>query len=151
MGTLQIVVNSIYIILIFSSILFIAYVSTKYIGKKAGRVMKGKYIKPVESMSLGIDKTIHLVKAGDKHILISSSGKNIQYLTAVEITEEEQEEITDNISNGFDFKSIFDKYTNNFINKKKQQHNSSEGEDKKTFSENLSRIKEITSRHKKMG
>ncbi len=69
----------------FGAILFLTYVTTRYLAGKSGKAMKGKHLSIVETISLGADKRIHLVKAGEKHILISSTSKSIEYLTELEI------------------------------------------------------------------
>ncbi|NLI58995.1 MAG: flagellar biosynthetic protein FliO [Clostridium sp.] len=106
-------VSGIAFVLVFGSILFLAYVTTKYIGKRTGRVMKGKYVTVIETVSLGFDSKLYLVKVADEFILISSSGKNVQMLKTIEINEE-KEDINENSSNIVNFKDFFQKCLNNF-------------------------------------
>lgn len=106
-------VSGIAFVLVFSSILFLAYVTTKYIGKKTNRIMKGKHVSVIETVSLGFDSKLHLVKVADEYILISCSGKNIQMLKTIEM-EEKNEDIKINNSNIVNFKDFFQKCLNNF-------------------------------------
>jgi len=55
--------------------LFLAYVTTKFIGTRTNKIVKGKYIKIIETVNLGFDSRLHLVKAGEEFVLISTCGK----------------------------------------------------------------------------
>jgi len=78
-------------ILLFGAILFLAYVSTKIIGTKTSNSLKGKYIKIVETVNLGMDKKLHLVSAGDEYFLVASTSKDVRYLGKIELRETPQE------------------------------------------------------------
>jgi flagellar protein FliO/FliZ len=135
----------------FGSILFLTYVTTKYIAGKSNRAMKGKFVNIIETVSLGMDKRIHLVKAGEQYLLISSTSKSIELLSTVTLEGEETKSGEEPvIQNLFDFKSLFEKYMNSYKSKKinKSEQNSSdisinrvEGEN---FRTNLERLKVIT-------
>lgn len=106
-------VSGIAYVLVFGSILFLAYVTTKYVGKKTNVIMKGKHIKVVETVSLGFDSKLYLVKVADEFMLISSSGKNVKMLKTVEINEQG---VDVNIikPNNVNFKDFFQKCLGNF-------------------------------------
>ena len=53
--------------------------------------MKGKHITVIETVSLGFDNKLHLVKVADEFILISCSGKNVQMLKTIDINEEKED------------------------------------------------------------
>ncbi len=93
-------------IIVFGSLLFLAYITTRFLAQKASGAMKSKHMKVVESISLGMDKQIYLLEVGNKCILVSISGKSIQYLTDIELAnleiEEDNEIVVDNnFSNTF--------------------------------------------------
>ena len=96
-------------LVIFLCILFLTYITTKYIAKKSSLSMKSKHLKVIESISLGIDKNIFLVQAGDKKILIGVSGKNMQFLSEVTLTEEEIEGEEKAVKT-MDFSKLLSKY-----------------------------------------
>lgn len=73
-----------YIIFMAAIVLFLAYVATRLVGSKYMKNLKGKNIRVVESISIGIDKVLYLVKIGNQYFLISASGKNINFLSQVE-------------------------------------------------------------------
>lgn len=135
----------------FGTILFITYVTTRYLAAKTSKAMKGRHLSIIETVSLGADKRIHLVKASGKYILIASTSKSIEYITDLAIKEEEiTNGFTNNVNqNVFDFKSLFEKYVNLYRNKKNNSYRS-EGNIHGTkkegdrFSFNLERLKNIT-------
>jgi flagellar protein FliO/FliZ len=104
------ILNTFAILFIFCAVLFLSYVASRFLGIKAGKMLKGKNINIVESIALGLDKQLHLVKVGEKFILIATSGKNIQMLT--EITPQEMGEISiEKVvhNENFNFKELFEK------------------------------------------
>lgn len=136
-------------VIVFGSILFLAYVTTKFIGNKSGRATKGKHINIVESVSLGLDLKLHLVKIGDEFVVISASGKNVQMLTKVNMNDYSEEEMP-STQNSFDFKEIFEKYIQNFKGKQngKVDLKSEEGKNSvndNSFRSNLVKLRNITS------
>jgi len=142
----------------FGSILFLAYVTTRYLAGKTNRALKGKYIQIIETVNLGLDKRIHLVKAGSQYVLLAATSKRIEFLTTVDIGEE-AEKITEDSSpkNVFDFKAMFDKYINAYKSKKNSA-SLQENEDKSTYTSkesdfraNLGRLKTITHKGRQVG
>ena len=134
-------------------IVFLAvFLVTKFIASSTKKVMKGRYISIVETISLGIDKQVHLLKVENEFILVACSGKNIVYLTNLNI--EGYEENKSQQDNGFDFKSIFEKYSNVFgsIKGKKNQNIKTDEEEKQkntgVFKKNLEKLKSFTGRDK---
>ena len=53
---------------------------TKFIGKKTKSAMRSKYMTVVDSMSMGFDKVLYLVKIGEQYILMCSSAKGFEYI-----------------------------------------------------------------------
>ena len=135
----------------FGSILFLTYITTRYIAAKSNKALKGRNIQIVETVSLGLDKRIHLVKAGNQYILISSTSKNIEFLSNVNIEEAENKtQEMPGLQNAFNFKEIFDKYTGAYRNRnenltEKADESAGEAETKK-FSTNLRRLRSIIHR-----
>jgi len=92
------------IALIFSSILFLAYMTTRYMAGKTERITRGKYLGIIDTISLGKDKHLHIVKAGDEFILVSSSGEGIEFICRVEINN--YVESSENEANRFIFNNL---------------------------------------------
>ena len=75
--------SAILFIVVFGFILLLAYITTKFVGTRTSRIAKGKHIDIIETISLGFDSRLHLIKAGEEYVLISTSGKNTRLLTRV--------------------------------------------------------------------
>lgn len=122
----------------FASVLFLTYVTTRFIGQKTAMTMRNKHMKVIETLSLGVDKTIYLIHVGDKSILVSVSGKNIRYMTDVQI--DHTEESIENTGKRMDFSNIFMKYIN-------RQNGQDDGEPKQGYvSGNVEKIKKSLNR-----
>lgn len=120
------------IILIFFSVLFLAYVTTKYLAGKAGKITKGKHLNIIENVALGKDRYLYLVKVGNEIMLIASSGKGIELLSRVNIDNAgDYMESNHNTQPTFSFRNIFEKKINHYIEKNIK---------KKENSENLKKI-----------
>lgn len=138
------------------SVLFLVVITTKYVGARTKRAMKGNYISVVETVSLGLDKQIHLLKVGEEFVLIATAGKGIQYLTNVKLHDYEAGE-TSQINGMFDFKVFFDKYLQGFKVKLNEKNDKKDKEkvlkaepEGEVFKSNLSRLRSITSDMGKM-
>lgn len=118
----------------FCALLFLTYVTTRYVGGKHNKAMKGRNISVLETVPLGMDKRLHLVKAGNTHVLIASTSKTVEFLTVVTLENPVPEQGADPGSMGeqqakpatsswedgspFDFRSLFDKYIGVYKTKK---------------------------------
>jgi flagellar protein FliO/FliZ len=147
---------ALFFIIVFLCLLFVLVIVTKFIGGKAKKAMKGQYISIIETVSLGMDKKIHLIKADNQFVLIATTSKNIEYLTNINIQDYEDKDSL-NVNDTFDFKKIFDKYIQNFRNNKGNTNlkkkagndisndlgNFAEGD---IFKNNLDKLRNITNR-----
>jgi flagellar protein FliO/FliZ len=134
----------------FCSLLFLTYVTTRYIGQKQNKAMRSKNISVVETVMLSADKRLHLVKAGKEYVLIASTSKSVEFLSKIDIEEVNgQEAAIEEKEKPFDFKSLFDKYTGvyrNNIHKEKSMEKADSPqdiEDEHGFRSNLNRLKKI--------
>lgn len=127
----------------FGCVLFLAYVTSKFIAGKSKVSMQGKYLNIVETITLGIDKKLCLIKVGNEFVLIAVSGKKIEFLCNVNIEEyKNNEELEKN--KVFNFKGLLEKYTSIYkskANKTEDVTNSGKGD---SFRANLKKLKEIT-------
>jgi len=134
----------------FCSLLFLTYVTTRYIGQKQNKAMKSKNISVVETVMISPDKRLHLVKAGKGYVLIASTSKSVEFLSKVDIEEDTgQEEASEGKEKLFDFRSFFEKYTGVY---KSNVHNEKyiekadapqDIEEEHGFRANLNRLKKI--------
>jgi len=116
MNFFEILIKLVMLLIIFGCLLFLAYVTTKFIGQKAANSMKSKHMKVLESISLGLDKHLYLVQVGDKNLLIGTYGKNMQYLCNVEIQPEGD---VDSAEKQWNSGNVFEKYLNKLMVKDK--------------------------------
>lgn len=134
----------------FCSLLFLTYVTTRYIGQKQNKAMKSKNISVVETVMISADKRLHLVKAGKEYVLIASTSKSVEFLSKVEIEEVAgQEAASEENEKPFEFKSLFEKYTGIYRNNIHKEKNMEKAdapqkiEDEHGFRSNLNRLKKI--------
>lgn len=116
MNGLDVVLKGILFIIGFGSILFLCYITTRYIGGRSVRMMKGRYIDIVETVTLGMDKRLHLVKAGSQFILIASCGKSVEFIAKIELDDYENVQ-TNESTPVISFKNLFEKYISAYRNK----------------------------------
>lgn len=138
------------LLIMFFALLFLAYIATKFVAGRAGKVMRGKYISVIETVGIGLDKQLHLIKAGNEYILIASAGKSIEFLTVLNMEDIPGEDITKE-SKEFDFKGIFEKYAKvlkSYPQNKKKSEEGNSGSGKK-FSDNLRKLNELNMKSKK--
>jgi flagellar protein FliO/FliZ len=114
--------------------------------------MMGRHINIVETISLGTDKKLHLVKAGEQYLLIYSTSKSVELISEVRLdgTADEEKPESAAFQNAFDFKSVFEKYAGVYKNikgfAKGNMDGSSDaaGSDRQNFRSNLIRLRNIT-------
>ena len=102
------------VIVAFLIVMGILLLTTKYLAYKSKKMMKGNYMQIIESLSLGVNNRLHLVKVDKEFFIISASNKNVEFLARVNISDFEEEEIKNPISEVIDFKSVLKKYINGF-------------------------------------
>ncbi len=110
---------------VFAVIIILALCTTRFIAARAGKIMKGRHLKIIESISLGTDKKLHLLKAGESFFLISSCGKKIELVSEIELNDfedKEEDRSVKTVSKGVNlFKSIFTSVSNQYINPGKKK------------------------------
>ena len=76
----------IFILIVFFCILLAAYAVTRLVGRRAGGRMKSRLIEVVDTLGIGADAQLLVVKVGDELFLASKSQKNVALLTKLELT-----------------------------------------------------------------
>ncbi|MDO5560081.1 MAG: flagellar biosynthetic protein FliO [Oscillospiraceae bacterium] len=93
-------------VLVFIIILYLAYISTKLIGKRYGRPSaNGKNLRIIESMPAGPDKYLMIIRAGQKYLLVGSGKEHLEYICDLDSDELNLESSSDKSSGG-DFYEI---------------------------------------------
>ena len=73
------------IFLIFCCVLYLAYVASRYIGKKFSTANRSKHINVIERVSVGLDKHLILIQVGTEHYLFLSGRKDFKMVAKVAI------------------------------------------------------------------
>lgn len=102
------------IIIVFIGVLVLAYYSTKWIASSRFNFRKSSNVKIIESISVGYQSTIQLVKVGSKFFLIGVTKESVTFLTEVD------EEINEENDKQNDSKIPFEKYLQDYFNKRKK-------------------------------
>lgn len=76
------------------AILYLAYISSKYIGKSSMALSQSKYLKTLDRTPLSQDKSLAVVQAGDKYFLIGITPNSINKIA--ELDSEDLVEIPEN-------------------------------------------------------
>lgn len=100
-------------LIVFAAVLFVAWLTTKLLGKKLSGSTKNKTMKIVETLQIGMDRCLYLIKVGNKFFLFNASRKSLEMVSEIEIDEEalvNENEPAHN-ANVFDFKRIFEFYS----------------------------------------
>ena len=105
---MQYFISILTIILILGCVCFLAYVMTKFVGKKSMNVMKSKYMRVVDSLSMGFDRTIYLVKVGQQYVLMFSSTKGFEFICNIDSNMVNENNIVDVNENQNNFSKYFD-------------------------------------------
>jgi flagellar biogenesis protein FliO len=154
MDAIEYVLRIILLLVGFCALLFLTYVTTRYIGQRQMKSMRGKNISILETVMLGSDKRLHLVKAGNSYILIASTSKSVEFLANVDLDTAEEEETTGPENDArFDFRTILDKYAGMYRAKKEKrvvvrEENPAEKQDEPKFRSNLDKLRTIVYKSK---
>lgn len=102
------------VIMAFIVVMGMLLLTTKYLSYKSKKLMKGNYMQIIESLSLGVNNRLHLVKVDKEFFIIAATNKNVEFLSKVNISDYVEEEVKNPISEVIDFKSVLKKYVNGF-------------------------------------
>ncbi len=95
------------ILIVFCAILFLAWLTTKFVGKRVVGDKRAKRMKIVESLPLGLERNLLLVQVGEKFYLIASSRSRTDFMSEVE-----PGELPKDLNEGTsEFKSLLERYS----------------------------------------
>ncbi|KXG75760.1 FliO/MopB family protein [Thermotalea metallivorans] len=103
---------------IFLLILFAAYVTTRFIGKKGAVITGNRNLTVIEKMNLGIDKALYIIAIGENYYLIAAGKHTVELIDKIkkeDIKMLQQERKDEN------FVKPFDAYLAKFIHGHKVQ------------------------------
>ncbi len=101
-----------FLIVVFIGILYLAYLSTKFLAKTRINAARGENIKVIESVFVGGQASIQLIKVGEQFFLISAGKDKVVFLTEVK-----SDGIIEDIDREKNSSFYFEKYLKEYINK----------------------------------
>ena len=82
----------VFILIVFVCILFLAYIVTRFVAGRASGRLKSRHIEAVDTLSVGTDAQLMIIKVGEEYFLVSKSQKQFAFLTKLELTSGDVEE-----------------------------------------------------------
>lgn len=108
-------------------ILYLAYISTKLLGRKISvRGSSGRKLKILDSVSVGQGKSLIIVKAGEKTFLVGAASESINLIGELDSGEFAEDETPP--ETGMDFKTAFKKVLENNFGKKSNKGKENEND-----------------------
>lgn len=125
------------IVFILLCLWFLAFIMTKFIGNKSKSAMRSKYMRVVDTMAMGFDKTLYLVKIGEQYIIMCSSQKGFDYICSLnnDFSIRESDDVADEVNSSKGFAKYFDFFKPVSEEKTKQEDNDIEN--------NIERLKKL--------
>lgn len=91
------------------AVVYLAYFTTSLYARNAKKYNKCKYLSIVDSLSLGPDKWLHIVKAGDEYMLVSACGKTICFVSKLDEQAFKNQSVEQNPVEPFNFSTVLRK------------------------------------------
>ena len=103
------------------AVVYLAYFTTFLYAGNAKKYNKCKYLSIVDSLSLGPDKWLHIVKAGDEYMLVSACGKTISLVSKLDEQAFKNQSTEQNSVKPFNFSAVLGKVISKTDSKKDGQ------------------------------
>lgn len=117
------------LLLVFALVLLLAYYTTRFIGKRFTGRTKNKTMRVIETLPLGLEKSLYLILVGKKYFLFHSSKKGLELVSEIELDEQpEAAQESNETANVFDFRRIFETYSGLSQRDKQNQDAHNDGE-----------------------
>jgi len=116
-------------VLIFGSILYLAYIATRLVGKKTSASMQSRHMQVIEQISLGLDRRLLLIRVGSEYFVFLCGKKEFKQVARVNLDQEEIQEQAEEKSTEspvFDFRQIFDRIARTQKDKKEPMKKTAE-------------------------
>ena len=128
------------VLIALGSVCFLAFITTKFVGKKTGGMLKSKHMKVIDSLSMGFDKTLYLVHVGEQYVLMNSSVKGFDFICNIDPSMIN----ASNTNFETDKKNSFGKYFDFFkVNNEEQKVS-----EKNTMNDNLQKLRDAFNNRK---
>ena len=81
-----------FLLLVFICILFLAYVVTRFVARRSVGRIKSRHIEIIDTLAVGADAQLMVIKAGGEYFLASKSQKLLTIFSKLELTPEDVRE-----------------------------------------------------------
>ncbi len=78
-------------ILAMAGVIYLSYLFSKYLASSTSKINNAKYMKVVDRLPIGQDRSVIILQIGDKHYLIGNASQSIEILA--ELSEEQLVEL----------------------------------------------------------
>ena len=102
---METVLQMIFTLIVIVVVLYLTYILSKWVAVKFSGITKGKYLKVIDSISIGKDKQLVIVELSGKILTLGVTAQNVNILSSLE-AEELKEIETTTVNTETDFKSI---------------------------------------------
>ena len=85
-------VEIVFILIVFFCILLLAYAVTRFIAKRVAGRLKSRYLEVIDTLAVGADAQLLIVKAGEEIFLAAKSQKHISLLSKLDLDIEDTRE-----------------------------------------------------------
>jgi len=116
-STLEMLGQFLFLIVVFSIVIFLTFYSTKFIAKVKMKSNKNNNLKIIESIQVGFGQYIMLIKAGDKYLVISVTKDKINFIAQLDNDSVKEEQADKQIEDTLFEKCLKDIFQK--LNKKK--------------------------------
>lgn len=114
-------------------ILYLAYISTKFLGRRMNIKTGGsRKLQIIDSVSVGKDKSVMIVRAGEKTFLIGAAQGGINLISELDSSEFEVLDIKQDSGTGMDFKTAFKTVLEKKYGKKKKDDKENDDDSSQT-------------------
>ena len=95
-------------------VLYLSYITSRFLGKKMAGGANNRHMKVIETMAVGPDRSLSLIRVGTKYFLFLNTKKGLELVSEIEkdslLIEEVKEEVREPVGR-FDFRQIFETYS----------------------------------------
>ncbi len=84
-----------YLIVVIGIVLALAYYGTKFVGKNSAGRLKGKNMKVLEILPMGLDKNLILIEVGKKNFLFSNTQKGLVLVSEINSDDLNKENVSE--------------------------------------------------------
>ena len=146
--------GDIVLVLVCILVIFLCYYTTRFLGKKFSGANQNRVMKIIETLPMGFDRCLYLIRAGKKYFLFYSSKKGLELVSEVKIEDMPEnlsdiEQTADGSADAFSFKKLFEQYSGvrqkPFMKKDGTGHEAEDESGRRGIAESIKRLQKLNS------